>query len=179
MSKKDLNAILAGFGGQGVLFMGRAVATAGLLEGREVSWMPSYGPEMRGGTCNCSVCISDEEIGCPIVTVPDAAIVMNGPSFDKFVPRVKPGGVIVVESSIVTQKVERDDVTVYYVPATELAEQHGLDGLGNLILTGKLLAATGFCDIEIMPKVMETIVPDRKAHLIEKNFQAVKLGASQ
>ncbi|MCL2023206.1 MAG: 2-oxoacid:acceptor oxidoreductase family protein [Oscillospiraceae bacterium] len=173
---KDLNAILAGFGGQGVLFMGKAIATAGLLEGREVSWLPSYGPEMRGGTANCAVCVSDETIGCPVVTVPNAAVVMNGPSFDKFVPKVEPAGVIIVESSIVSAKVCRDDVEVYYVPAMELAEKHSLQGLANLILVGKLLAATGFCKMETMPDVMKHIVPPRKAHLIEKNFEAVQLG---
>ena len=176
---KDLNAILAGFGGQGILFMGKAIAYAGLLEGREVSWLPSYGPEMRGGTANCSVCVSDDPIGCPLVTAPDALIVMNQPSFEKFVPTVKPGGVIVVESSIVSSKAERGDVTVFYIPATTLAEQSGLKGLGNLILTGKLLAATGFCELETMEKVMEKIVPPRKAHLIPKNYEAIRLGAAQ
>jgi 2-oxoglutarate ferredoxin oxidoreductase subunit gamma len=173
---KDLNAVLAGFGGQGILFMGKAIAYAGLLEGREVSWLPSYGPEMRGGTANCSVCISDNQIGCPLVTEPDALIVMNQPSFEKFVPMVKPGGVIVVESSIITAKVERDDVTVHYVPATTLAEEHGLKGLANIILMGKLLASTGFCKKETMAKTMEKIVPARKAHLVPKNIEAIELG---
>jgi 2-oxoglutarate ferredoxin oxidoreductase subunit gamma len=174
---KELNSILAGFGGQGILFMGKAIAYAGLLEGREVSWLPSYGPEMRGGTANCSVCVSDEQIGCPLVTAPDALIVMNRPSFEKFVPTVKPGGVIIVESSIIDAKVERGDVSVHYVPATALAEKHGLKGLANLILTGCLLAATDFCKMDTMALVMEKIVPARKAHLVPKNVEALKLGA--
>ncbi|MDR3344482.1 MAG: 2-oxoacid:acceptor oxidoreductase family protein [Oscillospiraceae bacterium] len=175
---RDLNAVLAGFGGQGILFMGKAIAYAGLLDGREVSWLPSYGPEMRGGTANCSVCISDEQIGCPLVTEPDALIVMNRPSFEKFVSTVKPGGTVVVESSIISAKVERGDVSVYYVPATTLAEQHGLNGLANIILMGKLLEATGFSAMETMEKTMEKIVPAKKAHLIPKNIEALQLGAA-
>ncbi|MDR1409758.1 MAG: 2-oxoacid:acceptor oxidoreductase family protein [Oscillospiraceae bacterium] len=174
--RRDVNTVLAGFGGQGILFMGKVIAYAGLLDGREVSWLPSYGPEMRGGTANCSVCISDAQIGCPLVTAPDALIVMNQPSFEKFVPTVKPGGVIVVESSIITAKVECNNVAVHYVPATTLAEQHGLKGLANIILMGKLLAAAGFCSVETMTETIKKIVPARKAHLIPKNIEAIELG---
>ncbi|MDR0883974.1 MAG: 2-oxoacid:acceptor oxidoreductase family protein [Oscillospiraceae bacterium] len=175
-TRPDLNAVLAGFGGQGILFMGKAIAYAGLLDGREVSWLPSYGPEMRGGTANCSVCISDEQICSPLVTAPDALVVMNQPSFEKFVDTVKPGGVVVVESSIISAKVTRDDVTVHYVPATTLAEEHGLKGLANIILMGKLLAATGFATRETMADTIAKIVPAKKAHLIPRNIEAVELG---
>lgn len=173
---KDTNAVLAGFGGQGILFMGKAVAYAGLLEGREVTWLPSYGPEMRGGTANCSVCISDEPICSPLVNTPNVLIVMNLPSFDKFVSTVEPGGLVIVDSSLVHKKVEREDVDAYYVPATALAEEHGLSGLANIILMGKMLALTGFCSDDTMKITIEKIVPPRKQHLIAKNLEAVEIG---
>ena len=119
---KDLNIVFAGFGGQGILFAGKVVAYAGLIEGRELSWLPSYGPEMRGGTANCSICLSDEPIGSPLVTNPNVLIAMNRPSLDKFVNEVEPGGTILLDSSLIDERVERDDVTVFYVPASKLAE---------------------------------------------------------
>lgn len=114
---KDLNIVFAGFGGQGILFAGKVVAYAGLIEGRELSWLPSYGPEMRGGTANCSICLSDEPIGSPLVTNPNVLIARNRPSLDKFVNEVEPGGTILLDSSLIDERVERDDVTVFYVPA--------------------------------------------------------------
>lgn len=135
---KDLNIVFAGFGGQGILFAGKVVAYAGLIEGRELSWLPSYGPEMRGGTANCSICLSDEPIGSPLVTNPNVLIAMNSPSLDKFVNEVEPGGTILLDSSLIDERVERDDVTVFYVPASKLAEENGLKGLANIILVGKL-----------------------------------------
>ena len=135
---KDLNIVFAGFGGQGILFAGKVVAYAGLIEGRELSWLPSYGPEMRGGTANCSICLSDEPIGSPLVTNPNVLIAMNRPSLDKFVNEVEPGGTILLDSSLIDERVERDDVTVFYVPASKLAEENGLKGLANIILVGKL-----------------------------------------
>lgn len=132
---KDLNIVFAGFGGQGILFAGKVVAYAGLIEGRELSWLPSYGPEMRGGTANCSICLSDEPIGSPLVTNPNVLIAMNRPSLDKFVNEVEPGGTILLDSSLIDERVERDDVTVFYVPASKLAEENGLKGLANIILS--------------------------------------------
>src|SRR5512136_1934654 len=114
-----LNVLLAGFGGQGVLFAGKLIAEAGLIEGREVSWLPSYGPEMRGGTANCSVCLSDEPIGSPLVLEPDVLIAMNQPSVDKFIGEVVPGGIVIVDTTMVATVPEREDVTIFKLPATK------------------------------------------------------------
>ena len=173
---KDLNMVFAGFGGQGVLFAGKVVAYAGLIEGRELSWLPSYGPEMRGGTANCSVCLSDEAIGSPLVTNPNVLVAMNRPSLEKFVNEVEPGGVILLDSSLIDVQVERDDVTTYYVPASTLAEENGLKGLANIICVGKLSAEVGFCDRETLFAAIDKCVPPKKAAMVEKNKQALEIG---
>ncbi|HZJ77516.1 MAG TPA: 2-oxoacid:acceptor oxidoreductase family protein [Clostridia bacterium] len=172
----DMNSILAGFGGQGILFMGKVIAYAGLFDNKEVSWLPSYGPEMRGGTANCSVCISDEQICSPLVNDPNVLIAMNLPSFNKFIDSVVPGGVVIVDSTLVNKEVERKDVSAHYVPATQLAEDNGLKGLANIILMGKLLKLTSFCSMDTLKKTFENIVPPKKRHLIEKNLQAIEIG---
>ena len=115
------NFLLAGFGGQGILFSGKVIAYSGLMDGKEVSWLPSYGPEMRGGTANCSVCISDDPIGSPLVLSPDVLMAMNLQSFDKFINAVVSGGTAVIDSTLVDKKTERTDITSIYVPATALA----------------------------------------------------------
>ena len=172
----ELRIVLAGFGGQGVLFAGKVAAYAGLIDDREVSWLPSYGPEMRGGTANCSVTLSDEPIGSPLVTVPDVLVALNQPSYDKFVDAVRPGGVIVADTSMIAELKVRDDVETYGVPATKLAEEAGLKGLANIVLLGKLFAVCGFCSRETLDTAIEKCVPPRKAALIEKNKQAIDLG---
>lgn len=174
---RDMNAVLAGFGGQGILFMGKVIAYAGLYDDKQVSWLPSYGPEMRGGTANCSVCISDEVICSPLVNTPNALIVMNLPSYEKFIDKVVPGGTVIVDSTLINVKCERDDIDVHYVPATALAEENGLKGLANIILMGKLMALTNFCTMETMEKTLTKIVPPRKQHLVAKNMEAVAFGA--
>lgn len=174
---RDMNAVLAGFGGQGILFMGKVIAYAGLYDDKQVSWLPSYGPEMRGGTANCSVCISDELICSPLVNTPNALIVMNLPSFDKFIDKVVPGGIVIVDSSLIEKKSNRTDIDVHYVPATAMAEEHGLKGLANIILMGKLMALTDFCTMETMEKTLLKIVSPKKQHLVAKNMEAVRLGA--
>lgn len=173
---KSLNIILAGFGGQGILFAGKVTAYAALFEGKELSWLPSYGPEMRGGTANCSVVISDEAIGSPLVTAPDVLIAMNLPSLNKFVDKVVPGGTIIIDSSIVDAKVERDDVTTIYVDATELAEKNEIKGLANIILLGKLFKETGFCSLENLHKSIEKCVPAKKAQMVDFNKKAIQVG---
>lgn len=173
---KDMNSILAGFGGQGILFMGKVIAYAGLIDGKEVSWLPSYGPEMRGGTANCSVCISDEPICSPLVSNPNVLIVMNLPSYEKFIDTVIPGGMVIIDSTLVDRTVQRDDISAYYVPATRLADETGLKGLANIILMGKMLGLTNFCSMETMKKTIEKIVPPRKQHLVPKNMEAIELG---
>ena len=133
--------LIAGFGGQGVLFAGKFLAYKGLCEGRQLSWLPSYGPEMRGGTANCSVILSDEPIGSPIITTPDTLIAMNLPSLDKYEPTTVPGGKIYVDSTLIKRKVQRDDVTAFYIPATQMASDSELTTLANMINAGKAIHA--------------------------------------
>lgn len=170
------NILLAGFGGQGILFAGKVLAYAGLIDNKEVSWLPSYGPEMRGGTANCNVCISDDPIGSPLITVPDILVAMNRPSLEKFIDNVAPGGKVFIESTLIDQKVERTDVEVFYVPATELAEDNQLKGLANIILLGKVLGQMDDVSMDAVEKAIEKCVPPKKAHLIEHNLRAIKLG---
>lgn len=171
------NMLFAGFGGQGILFAGKIAAYCGLVDGREVSWLPSYGPEMRGGTANCGVCISDEPVGSPLVTSPDTLVVMNLQSYEKFIDSVVPGGLAIVDSSLINKTCDRTDITVHYVPATALASEHGLDSLANMILMGKLLKETGFTPLDSIKKAMEKSIPASKRHLIEANLKAIELGA--
>ena len=171
--------IFAGFGGQGILFTGKMAAYSGMMDGKEVSWLPSYGPEMRGGTANCSVCVSDEPIACPLVITPDVLLAMNTPSYEKFIGDVVPGGVAILDSSLITLKSDRTDIKVCYVPATALADANGLNGLANMILFGKMLKETGFTSIETLKKSLEKVVPAKKAALIESNLKAVALGMEQ
>lgn len=173
---RDLNLLLAGFGGQGVLFAGKLVAYAGLIEGRELSWLPSYGPEMRGGTANCSVCLSDDPIGSPLVLEPDVLIAMNQPSLDKFMPDVISGGIVIVDSTMIPSIPDRDDVTVFSVPATQLAEESGLKGLANVILVGKLLKEIGFCAPESLDAAIVKSIPPKREKLLEPNRKALALG---
>jgi len=173
---QSLNIMLAGFGGQGILFAGKIIAYAGLIDEREVSWLPSYGPEMRGGTANCSVCLSDEPIGSPLVTEPDALIAMNLPSYERFIDDVVPGGVVIVDSSMVGACTMRHDIEYYTVPATSLAEENGLKGLANVICVGKLLDATGFSTEEVCKQAIDKSVPASKAQLKDANKRALEIG---
>ena len=172
------NMLFAGFGGQGILFAGKIAAYSGLMDGREVSWLPSYGPEMRGGTANCGVCISDEPVGSPLVLTPDALVVMNLQSYEKFIGSVVPGGVAVVDSTLIDKKCGRTDIRVFYVPATGLASEQGLDSLANMILMGKLYKETGFTTLGSIKQAMEKSIPASRRHLIEANLRAIELGSS-
>ncbi|RPF48434.1 2-oxoglutarate ferredoxin oxidoreductase subunit gamma [Hydrogenoanaerobacterium saccharovorans] len=172
------NMVMAGFGGQGVLFSGKVIAYAGLIEDQSVSWLPSYGPEMRGGTANCSICVSDEPIGSPLVVTPNVLIAMNAPSYDRFIDAVEAGGTAIIDSTLVTKKCDRTDINVFYVPATELASEKGLEGLANIILVGKLLKETGFAQYESVRKAIDKCVSARKQHLKVKNIEAIDLGMS-
>ena len=171
-----MNMIFAGFGGQGILFTGKIVSYAGLIDQKEVSWLPSYGPEMRGGTANCSVCISDEPVGSPLVTEPDVLVAMNGPSFDKFIDTVKPGGKVFVDTSLVDRQTTREDVEVYGVPATQLSNEKDLQSLANMILLGKVLKETAFASMETVEKSLAKCVPASKSHLLEPNLRAIQMG---
>ena len=168
--------LLAGFGGQGILFAGKILAYSGLMDNKEVSWLPSYGPEMRGGTCNCSVCISDNEVASPLVNEPEILIAMNTPSLEKFVNSVKPGGTIVVDSTMVDATVERTDVNTYYIPATQLATDNDLPGGANIILLGKVFKETGIVSAETFKRAIEKVVPAKKAALAANNLKAVQIG---
>ena len=168
--------LLAGFGGQGILFSGKFLAYDGLIEDRQVSWLPSYGPEMRGGTCNCSVILSDTQIGSPIVSNPDILIAMNLPSLDKFENDAVPGAKIFVDSSLIDRKVNRDDVEAYYIPATKMASDEGLTGLANMIMIGYMNKKAGVMPYENVEKVMAKVVPAKKQTMLALNIKAVELG---
>lgn len=168
--------VIAGFGGQGILFAGKVLAHLAMIKGKEVSWLPSYGPEMRGGTANCSVCINDEPIDCPLVTEPTTLIVMNSPSYDKFIDHVKPNGIAIIDSSLIYKKSERDDIDCEYVPATQLATENDISGMANIILLGKLIEKTKFAALDVVRKAFDEIIPKAKAYLIEKNMKAIQIG---
>ncbi len=172
--------LLAGFGGQGVLFAGKLLATCAMMEGKHVSWMPAYGPEMRGGTANCAVNISDEEIGSPQVTKPDILIALNQPSYDKFEGSVVKGGLIVADSGLVDldNSNKRDDVTLAAISATKLANENELQSLANIISVGQMLKHTDLFPIETIEKAIDKIVPASKGHLIVGNKKAVAFGKS-
>jgi len=172
----DYNMLFAGFGGQGVLFCGKVAAYAGLLDDLEVTWMSSYGPEMRGGTANCGVRISENLIGSPLVTAPNVLLVLNGPSFDKFIDIVAPGGKVFIDSTLVERECNKDDVTVFRLPASQLCLEEQLEGLSNMMLLGKMLKETGFSSLETVEKALEKCIPARKQHLLEHNVRAIKLG---
>ena len=168
--------LLAGFGGQGILFAGKQLTKSGMEAGKYVSWLPSYGPEMRGGTCNCSVNIDDKPIGSPLVTVPDILIAMNLPSFEKFIGKVRPGGCAFIDSSLISKKCERTDINAYYIPATRLADEAGLKGLANVIMLGKVIKETGIFDFDFFRSELLSSAPNSKPQLGELNAQALKIG---
>ena len=172
--------LIAGFGGQGVLAMGKMLAEAAMAEGREVSWLPSYGPEMRGGTSNVSVNLSDQPIGSPVIGSGDATcvIAMNLPSLIKFESYVKPGGVILVNSSIIDKKVSRSDVKVAYVPANDIAAELGNPKVLNMVMLGAYIAKTGVVKEETMVDYVKKVFGSKKAELVELNKKAIEKGAS-
>lgn len=168
--------ILAGFGGQGILFAGKMLAYFGLMDEKEVSWLPSYGPEMRGGTANCSICVSSDPIGSPLVTEPDIAIMMNTPSFEKFIGTVKIGGVALIDSTLIEAKTDRTDIKAFYVPATKLASDNDLKGMANIILLGKLIKETNLASMDVIKKALTKVIPPKKADMIELNLKAIQIG---
>lgn len=170
------NILLAGFGGQGILFAGKFIAYKGLLENKQISWLPSYGPEMRGGTANCSVIISDDPIGSPIVSKPDVLIVMNLPSLDKYEGSVVPGGKIFVDSTLIERKVKRDDVGVYYIPATQMAKDMSVPTLANMIMTGKFVKECDAVVFDGMEAALSKVISAKHADMLEVNLRAIKAG---
>ena len=168
--------MIAGFGGQGVLFAGKFLAYKGMVQDKQISWLPSYGPEMRGGTANCSVVISDTPVGSPIITSPDMLIAMNLPSLQKFVDAVVPGGVIILDSTLIDAKVERTDVKVFYIPATQMAKDAGFSTLANMILMGKVIKETGAVRFDNNLETLKSFIPAKKEKLIDINCQALQAG---
>ncbi len=168
--------LIAGFGGQGVLFAGKCLAYEGLFEGKEVSWLPSYGPEMRGGTANCSVILSDEPIGSPIVSNPDVLLAMNLPSLDKYENETVAGGKIIVDSTLIARKVERTDVAAFYVPATRIASELNVPTLANMIMLGKMIKETGIVSLESACEAMKKVVSSRHQDLLDANVKALTAG---
>jgi 2-oxoglutarate ferredoxin oxidoreductase subunit gamma len=169
--------VIAGFGGQGVLFAGQIMAYAAMDAGKEVTWIPSYGPEMRGGTANCTVIVADEEIGSPLVMNPQAAIVLNLPSLDKYEPMVKPGGVLIANASLVNRGAQRTDIESVFIPVNEIAEELGNRRLLNMVALGALLAKLPVLSIEQIEKALDDHLPERHKKFLEVNKQALRKGA--
>jgi 2-oxoglutarate ferredoxin oxidoreductase subunit gamma len=169
--------IIAGFGGQGVLFAGQVLAYAAMDGGLHVTWIPSYGPEMRGGTANCTVIIGDEEIGAPLVRRPRAVIALNLPSLDKYEPLVAEGGALLVNASLVDRQVRRADLRVVYLRANEIAERLGDKRLTNMVMVGALLGATGTLEVQAVRDALKAHLPAKHHKLLPANFQALEEGA--
>jgi 2-oxoglutarate ferredoxin oxidoreductase subunit gamma len=170
--------IISGFGGQGTLFAGQILAYTGMEVGKHVTWIPSYGPEMRGGKARCTVVISDQEIGSPIVREPTSAIVMNIPSMEAYEPAVKPGGTLIVNSSLIDLISSREDITVVYVPATQMAAEMGTTRVANMILLGAWSVATGVLAIPQLAQTLVDHLPPEKQRFVQINRKALRLGAA-
>ena len=168
--------MIAGFGGQGVLFAGQILAYAGMDVDKEVTWIPSYGPEMRGGTANCTVVIADEEIGSPLVKNPPLAVALNLPSFDKCEESMAPGGTLIVNQSMVDRGAKRDDINVIFVPCNEIAEEIGNKKLMNMVAVGALLTVLSDITLQDVEKALEAHLPARHKHLLPSNFEALRRG---
>ena len=173
-----LTNIFAGFGGQGVLLICQLIAYAGMYEGRNVSWLPSYGPEMRGGTANCSVVVSDDPIASPVLSMADCVIAMNTPSLEKFEANVNPGGKLFINSSIIEKKATRTDIDVYYVPCNEIADQLGNPKVLNMAMLGAFLEATNVVKVDSVLDALLYKLGEKKAKLIPLNRQAIEMGAA-
>lgn len=170
--------LIAGFGGQGVLSMGMTVAYAGMVEGKEISWMPSYGPEMRGGTANCVVIVSDRKISSPILTTFDTVIALNQPSMDKFVSAVKPGGLLMYDATSILSVVKRDDIRILPIPASEEANAMKNGRIMNMIMLGGFLSQSNVVGMDSVMKALQEVLPERYHHLLPLNEQALRRGAA-
>lgn len=168
--------LIAGFGGQGVMSMGQLIAYAGMKEGKYVSWLPSYGPEQRGGTANCAVVVSGEQVGSPLVSQPTTAIVLNNPSYDKFEPTVRPGGLLIVNASLISKLSERTDIKVMNIKATELANELGNPKIANMILLGAFLEITGILSDDSILEALKKVLSPEKHSLLEINKRALERG---
>ncbi len=170
------NILFAGFGGQGVQFAAKVTTYSGMMSGNEVSLLPSYGPEMRGGTSNCAVRIDSRMIASPIVNEPNLLMALNQPSYDKFVEKVETGGAVIFDDSLIKRTDTRTDISVYPIPATKLAREHGFQGLANMIALGYMAKKTGFLSLDILKEGLAKAVPASKAALLGKNIEALEFG---
>ncbi len=170
------NIIITGFGGQGILFAGKILAYTALVKGKKLSWLPSYGPEMRGGAANCHVIVSDEPVGSPIIITPNILISMNKPSLDKFENDVVPGGTIIYDKTLIDREIKRDDVKVVAVDATGIAAREAKANMANMIMLGALLKSTGIFTLEEIRAGVEKAVPPTKKDLIDYNMKLIERG---
>ncbi len=169
--------LFSGFGGQGILFAGKFIAYKGLIDDKQVSWLPSYGPEMRGGTASCSVIVSDQPVGSPIVSAPDVLVAMNLPSLDKFESTVAPGGMIFMDSTLIEREVTRTDVKVFKIPATQLASDNGMPTLANMIIVGKVLKELGDNAPDSITAALNKVISAKRADMMDVNRKAMQIGA--
>ncbi len=169
--------VISGFGGQGILFAGQLLAYGALEEGRHVTWIPSYGPEMRGGTAHCTVIISDDEIGSPLVRNPGVALVFNPPSMTRYAPLIKPGGVLIVDSTLISERSNRSDIREIVLPAKDIGVELGFPQIANMVMLGALVAATGVLKLETLDKILDEHLGERHRDALEPNKQALRRGA--
>jgi 2-oxoglutarate ferredoxin oxidoreductase subunit gamma len=174
----ETSFIISGFGGQGTLFAGQVLAYSALDNQLQVTWIPSYGPEMRGGTASCTVVIADHEIGSPLVNRPDVAIVMNLPSLDKYEPRMRPGGVLIANSSLINRELARPDLNSVFLPANEIAEKIGNARLANMVMLGGMLELVPVLTLEQVKQGLSEHIPERHKNTLPLNYEAMEMGAT-
>ena len=170
-----MSILVSGYGGQGILFAGKLIAYAGLMDGKEVSWLPSYGPEMRGGDANCTVCLSDTPIASPYVQFPEHLMAMNQLAYNKYISMIKQDGIVIYDRSIINGDTDRKDLSIYGFEAAGIAEENGMPGLVNMVMTGRLYKELPFCSFDSLEKAMEKCVPERP-QLAQMNMKAIQLG---
>ncbi|MGD2027273.1 MAG: 2-oxoacid:acceptor oxidoreductase family protein [Anaerolineales bacterium] len=173
----ETSIIISGFGGQGTLFAGQLLTYAALDYGKHCTWIPSYGPEMRGGTAHCTVIISDEEIGSPIVRNPNTVLAMNLPSLDKYEPLIKPGGVMIANKSLINREVERTDFTALFIPGNEIAEELGNSRITNMVMVGAMIELVGVLPMDAVKTALDNHMPERNRKYLPLNYEALETGA--
>ncbi len=176
MENNSLKLIIAGFGGQGILFVGKLLAESAMLEGKHVTWFPSYGAEIRGGTANCTVIISDEMIGSPIIRTPDALLIMNKASLERFEPMLKPGGLLIMNTSLIKTSPKRSNIEIIKVKATDIAKELGNSQVANIVMFGTLIAGTGIIKPDTVPIALKQIMPEHRREIIPLNKKAFNRG---
>ncbi|MEN8171956.1 MAG: 2-oxoacid:acceptor oxidoreductase family protein [Chloroflexota bacterium] len=174
----ETSIIISGFGGQGTLFAGQVIAYAAMDSGKEVTWIPSYGPEMRGGTANCTVIIADEPIGSPLIGNPDMVIALNLPSLDKYEDLISPGGVMVANASLINRRMDREDLRAVYIPAAKIAEELGNPRLANMVLVGALMTINPVLPLKSVKQALADHLPERHKDTLPINFEAMEKGAA-